>query len=101
MPFSDTSLSVSFATPLAGQGGGSVFVNKYKVEWDVVPSFDSVDGLPLSFNPTLTQLMSEVCVRLSCDRLCYLPYQRSVAKQCDFALSGFLCCAYSCIADSL
>ena len=75
MEFTDTTLSVSFETALTGQGGfdasaltvagqtapttTSMFVDKYKVEWDVEPSFNTVDGKALSFDASATELLSE------------------------------------------
>ncbi len=42
-----------------GAGVGTVFVDKYKVEWDVVDSFDSVNGLPLSFSSSRLEILPE------------------------------------------
>jgi hypothetical protein len=57
MEFTNHSLSVSFETPLLGQGGGYMFADKYKVEWDTVSSFDSQNGVPLSFITTRPEIL--------------------------------------------
>ena len=38
---------------------GTVFVDKYKIEWDVEDTFDSVNGLPLSFSASRAEILPE------------------------------------------
>ena len=52
LPFSETSLTVQFSDPNLGVRLGTYqAVDKYKVEWDTSPTFDSrSNGKPLSYN---------------------------------------------------
>lgn len=52
-PFTAESLFVTFQAPNVTAGCKSNNVSKWKVEWDTLPTFNSVKGAPLSFNASL------------------------------------------------
>ncbi len=61
--FTHNTLSLYFDTDVTEQGGGAtvgtVFADKYKIEWDTVDTFDSANGLPLSFSSSRLEILPE------------------------------------------